>query len=136
MWVKRRWLVGYSGSSHGNYAVTGQQTGPHKCEVTHMRTINYLHTGCMAESINTLFVVSRGRENGLNKVYPYRKQAQVQYINLAWRNAIGKTNVTQFIRRNKDGTVVAPPPSLGQTMRTNFILTMQTFPYKITINIQ
>ena len=38
--------------------------------------------------------------------------------------------VTRFIRRNKDGTVV------GQTMRTNFILTMQTFPYKITIYIQ
>jgi hypothetical protein len=36
----------------------------------------------MAESINTLFVMSRGRENGLNKVYPYRKQAQEQYINL------------------------------------------------------
>ena len=53
----------------------GSQTGPHKCEVTHMRTINYLHTGYMAESINTLFVMSRGRQNGLNKVDPYRKQA-------------------------------------------------------------
>ena len=67
-------------SSHGNYSVTGPHTGPHKCEVTDMRTINYLHTGYMAESINTLFVLSRGRENGLNKVDPYRKQ--VQYINL------------------------------------------------------
>jgi hypothetical protein len=31
---------------------------------------------------DTLFVMSRGRENGFNKAYPYRKQAQVQYINL------------------------------------------------------
>jgi hypothetical protein len=31
--------------------------------------------------------------------------------------------VTRFIRRNTDGTVVAPTPlGLGQTMRTNFIL--------------
>jgi hypothetical protein len=76
-------MVGYSGSSHGNYARTGPQTGPQKCEVTHMRTINYLHTGYMAESINPLFVMSRGRENGLNKVDPDRKQAQVQCINVA-----------------------------------------------------
>ena len=41
---------------------------------------------------------------------------------------------TRFIRRNKDGTVVGAP--FGQTMRTNFILTIQTFPYKITIYTQ
>jgi hypothetical protein len=29
--------------------------------------------------------MSRGRENGLNKDYPYGKQAQVQCINLAWK---------------------------------------------------
>jgi hypothetical protein len=34
--------------------------------------------------------MSRGRENGLNKAYPYRKQAQVQYINLDGINEIGK----------------------------------------------
>ena len=32
----------------------------------------------------------RGRENGLNKAYPYGKQAQVQCISLAWMNEIGK----------------------------------------------
>ena len=48
-----------------------------------MRTINYLHTGYMEESINTLFVMSRGGENGINKVDTYGKQAHVQYINLA-----------------------------------------------------
>jgi hypothetical protein len=37
----------------------------------------------MAEKMKTLFVMSRGRENGLNKAYPDGKQTQVQYINLA-----------------------------------------------------
>jgi len=46
-----------------------------------MRTINYGQE--MAESMNTLFVISRRRENGVNKAYPYGKQTQVQYINLA-----------------------------------------------------
>jgi hypothetical protein len=44
----------------------------------------------MAESINTLFVMSRGGENGFSKAYHYRKQAQVQYINIARMNEIGK----------------------------------------------
>jgi hypothetical protein len=44
----------------------------------------------MAESMKTLFVMSSGRENGLNKAYPYGKQTQVQYLNLAWMNEIGK----------------------------------------------
>ena len=44
----------------------------------------------MAGSINTLFVMSRERENGLNKAYPKGKQTQVQYINLARMNEIGK----------------------------------------------
>jgi len=34
--------------------------------------------------------MSRGRENGLNKACLYGKQTQVQYINLAWMNEIGK----------------------------------------------
>ena len=34
--------------------------------------------------------MSRGRENGLNKAYSYGNQTQVQCINLAWMNEIGK----------------------------------------------
>ena len=44
----------------------------------------------MTENMKTLFVMSSGRENGLNKAYPNGKQTQVQYINLAWMNEIGK----------------------------------------------
>jgi hypothetical protein len=56
-----------------------------------MRTINY--TQDIAESTITLFVnnvMSTGRENGLNKAYPYGKQGQVQYLNLESMNEIGK----------------------------------------------
>jgi hypothetical protein len=66
------------------------------------------------------------RENGLNKAYPYDKQAQIQYINLAWMNEIGKKN----LRINKSWEVVTGPP-FGQSMRTNSVLTTY-FPYKIT----
>jgi hypothetical protein len=62
----------------------------------------------MTESMKTLFVMSRGRENGLNKAYPNGKQTQVQYINLAWMNEIGKKCDTRFTRRNKNGNVVVP----------------------------
>ena len=37
----------------------------------------------MAESINIVCHVKMKGKNGLNKAYPYRNQAQVQYINLA-----------------------------------------------------
>ena len=42
------------------------------------------------------------RENRLNKAYPYDKQAQIQYINLAWMNEIGKKN----LRINKSWEVL------------------------------
>jgi hypothetical protein len=72
MWIKRRWLVGYSWSSHGNY---NRKPGHNKYEITHMRTINYRQE--MAESMKTLFVNnvrSTTRECGLIKAYPYVKR--------------------------------------------------------------
>ena len=51
-------------------------------------------------------------------------------------NEIGHKCDTRCIRRNKNGTVVAPSPFLVKQMRANFILPMQTFHYKIAICIQ
>jgi hypothetical protein len=45
--------------------------------------------------------MSRGKEKGLNKDYPYGKQAQVQCINLAWKCD------TFLLGEIKLGTVVA-----------------------------
>ena len=44
----------------------------------------------MAESINVVCHVKMIGKNGLNKAYPYRNQAQIQYINLACINEKGK----------------------------------------------
>ena len=64
---RHRWLVRSCGSSHGNYT---QDT----------------HGGRYKHS----FSCQDERGNRLNKAYPYRNQAQVQYINLAWINEKGK----------------------------------------------
>ena len=41
------------------------------------------------------------RENGINKAFPYGKQAQVQYINLAWMNEICKRMWHNVYKENK-----------------------------------
>jgi hypothetical protein len=37
----------------------------------------------MAANYQTATTIQDERENGFNKAYPYRNQAEVQYINLA-----------------------------------------------------
>jgi hypothetical protein len=72
------------------------------------------------------------RENGLNKAYPYGKQVQVQYLNLAWMNEIGiKRMWHKVYKENKTLGSCRRPPPFGQAMRTNSVLTTY-FPYKIT----
>jgi hypothetical protein len=56
------------------------------------------------------------RENGLNKAYPCGKQAQVQYINLAWMNEIGKK--MWHISRSKFGKLPQAPVLVKQWERT------------------
>ena len=41
------------------------------------------------------------RENGLNKDYPYRNQAHVQYIHLGWINENGKRMWHKVYEQNK-----------------------------------
>jgi hypothetical protein len=96
---RRRWLVRSYGSSHGNYIrLTGPQTGPHKVwDNTHAHYIT--HRIHMAESINIVCHVKMKRKNGLNKAYPYRNQAQVQYINLTKRG--GNDNFPMFCSHYK-----------------------------------
>jgi hypothetical protein len=107
---RRRWLVRSYGSSHGNYIrLTGPQTGPHKVwDNTHAHYIT--HRIHMAESINIVCHVKMKRKNGLNKAYPYRNQAQVQYINLAWINEKGKRMWHKVYNENKTlGSCRCPP---------------------------
>ena len=42
-----------------------------------------LHTGITWRKYKHSLSCQDERENGLNKAYPYRNQAQVQYINVA-----------------------------------------------------
>ncbi len=108
---RRRWLVRSYGSSHDNYnRQQGRKPGHTKCEVIHMRTMNYTK-GCMAESINTVCHVKMKGKNGLNKAYSYRNQAQVQYINLTWMNEIGKRMWHKVYKENKTLGSCRRPPS-------------------------
>ena len=124
---RRRWLVRSYGSSHGNYnCQRGCKQGHIKCVVIHAHY--KLHTEYMAESVN--MSCQDERENGLNKAYPYGKQAQVQCINLAWMNEIGKRMWHKVYKENNTLGNCRRPPFV-QTMRTNSVLTTY-FPYKIT----
>jgi hypothetical protein len=93
----------------------------------------------MAESINIVCHVKMKGKNGLNKAYPYRNQAQVQYINLAWINEKGKRMWHKVYKENKTVGSCRRPPFWSNNeneLCPNYIFPLQYNNNLHTINIR